>query len=87
MKLEVSSIRLGFVVGEKFILLPGTEARSVIVLVGLTELPQLQNQDFLATANVSRHQRDAVHAQLPELCLHFATWLHSFLRLFRYRQT
>jgi len=28
-------------VGEKFVLLPGTEARSIILLAGLTELPQL----------------------------------------------
>jgi hypothetical protein len=41
MKLDGSSTRLGFVVGEKLILLPGTEARSVILLAGLTELPQL----------------------------------------------
>jgi len=41
MKLDGSRIRLRFVVGEKFVLLPGTEARSIILLAGLTELPQL----------------------------------------------
>jgi hypothetical protein len=41
MKLGGSSTPLGFVVGEKFILLPGTEARSIILLAALTELPQL----------------------------------------------
>jgi len=41
MKLNGSSTRLGFGVGEKFILLPGTEARSVNLMAGLTEVPQL----------------------------------------------
>jgi len=41
MKLNGSSNRLGFGAGEKFILLPGTESRSVILMAGLTELPQL----------------------------------------------
>jgi len=36
MKSDESSTRLAFVVGENFILLPGTEARSVNLLVGLT---------------------------------------------------
>jgi hypothetical protein len=40
-KLNGSSTRLGFGMEEKFILLPGTEARSVILMAGLTELPQL----------------------------------------------